>query len=125
MAVVLDAGALVAIERGERETMATIRVAQQRGLPVRASCAVVAQVWRDGARQVRLARMLAGVDERPLDETAAREAGRLAGLAGTADVVDAHCACMVADGDVVITSDVDDMRHLLDRRGIRAVLARI
>ena len=51
MALVLDAGGLIAIDRLDRAVGAMLRVAQQEKLPVRTSAAVVAQVWRNGSLQ--------------------------------------------------------------------------
>ncbi|WP_239335149.1 hypothetical protein [Frankia sp. CiP3] len=48
-ALVLDAGALLAVERGDREMAARLRIAQQRDIGLRSNAVVVAQVWRDGA----------------------------------------------------------------------------
>jgi hypothetical protein len=52
---------------------------------------VVGQVWRDGRKQARLARLFAA-DElaiEALDDRRAREAGQLCGVTATADVIDA------------------------------------
>ena len=62
MALVLDAGALIAIERSDRQLRAVLQNAHDRAVPVRTSAAVVGQVWRGGARQAVLARALAGVE---------------------------------------------------------------
>lgn len=120
MAVVLDAGALLLIDAQDREIGAMLRVAQQRAIPVRTSAAVVAQVWRNGARQANLARSLAGVDTRDLDGMAARRIGELLGQADAADVVDAHVALLTNPGDRVVTSDEDDIARLLDTRNVKA-----
>lgn len=122
MALVLDAGALIAVDQNRREVLARIRVAQLRAVPVRSSAAVVAQVWRDGARQATLSRVLAGVDTYALDSSAARQVGKLLRSSYTSDVVDAHLASVVEEGDAVLTSDEGDMRRLL---GIRAVTAAV
>jgi hypothetical protein len=117
---VLDAGALVAIDRRDRAVGAELRVLQQRGTPLRVSAAVVGQVWRDGARQANLARVLAGVGEELLSTTDGRQIGELLGRAGSADVVDAHVAVMVTHADLVLTSDPGDIRALLRARGVPA-----
>jgi hypothetical protein len=46
-ALVLDAGALVAVDRDDRAMMARLRVAQQHGVELRSHSMVIAQVWRD------------------------------------------------------------------------------
>jgi len=58
--------------------------------------AVVAQAWRDGARQARLARLLKGCDVVPLDDASAREVGELLGRAGVSDPADGSVALLAA-----------------------------
>lgn len=120
MALVLDAAALIAVDRRDRVVGAMLRVAQREAIPVRTSAGVVAQVWRDRRRQVLLGRVLAGVDAAPLDRARAAEVGELLGRARTADVVDGHLALLVRDGDTVLTSDTGDLRRLLQARSVRA-----
>lgn len=122
VALVLDAGALIGIERQDRRLGALLRVAQRERIPVRTSSAVLAQVWRRGSRQANLARVLAGTQIAALDPAGGRRVGELLGRSGTADVVDGHLATVVGSGDVVLTSDVDDIGHLLRTRGVQVVL---
>jgi hypothetical protein len=117
---ILDAGALVAVDRRDRLFGAQLRVLQQQGTPVRVSSAVVGQVWRDGARQANLARVLAGVGVEALGRDDGRRIGELLAIAGSADVVDAHVALMAAPADLVLTSDPGDIRMLLQARGVPA-----
>ena len=125
MSVILDAGALVAIERRDRRFLANLLEAQRRKVPVRTSSAVLAQVWRDGARQAGLARQLPAIDQRPLDSDSAKQIGALLAAAGTSDVVDGHVAVLCNAGDVVFTSDPNDIRHLLEAHGIQAAIERL
>lgn len=120
MKAVLDAGALVAIDRRDRMTGAQLRVLQQQGTPIRVSAAVVGQVWRDGRRQANLARTLSGVGIEVLGADDGKHIGELLALASSADVVDAHVALMTAHADLVLTSDPADIRKLLRARGISA-----
>ena len=92
---VLDAGALVAVDRRDRMVGAQLRMLQRQGTPLRASAAVVGQVWRDGRKQANLARVLAGVGIEPLARDDGKRIGELLGRAGSADVVDAHVALLV------------------------------
>ena len=119
MALVLDAGALIAIERRERATIARLVRAHEDAEPVLTSTAVVAQVVRNRARQVTLERVLAGIDVQPLDSEAARRVGHLLASSRTSDVVDAALALLAAPGDEVMTSDPKDLRTLLPRRSIK------
>ncbi|MGH9102964.1 MAG: hypothetical protein ACRDYD_08295 [Acidimicrobiales bacterium] len=125
MALVLDAGALVAVDRRDRAVGAMLRVAQQEAIPVRTSAAVVAQVWRDGRRQANLARVLAGVDAVALDPPTGREVGHLLGRSATADVVDGHLGLIVLQDDTVLTSDPDDVGRLLRARSVAARVRRV
>lgn len=114
----LDAGALIAIDRNERDTTLLVHGTLKRGLPIAIPAGVVAQVWRDGSRQARLARVLndEAVEIVALDDLTARQAGMLCGIAGTADVVDASVVlCAHQRGHRIATSDPDDLRRL-DRR---------
>ncbi|HTM20093.1 MAG TPA: PIN domain-containing protein [Kofleriaceae bacterium] len=125
MNAVLDAGALIAIDRRDRRVGAMLRLLQQRRVPVWTSAAVLAQVWRDGRRQARLAQLLAGVGVRALSATEARRAGELQAATGTNDVADAHLALLVSAGDVVLTGDADDISRLLASRRVKARLVAV
>ena len=120
MKAVLDAGALVAVDRRDRAIGVQLRVLQQLGTPLRASSAVVGQVWRDGRKQASLARVLAGVGIEPLSKDDGRRIGELLAQAGSSDVVDAHVALMTAPADLILTSDPGDIRKLLQVRGVSA-----
>lgn len=109
--VVLDAGALIAIDRADRRVIRLLELAQDVHVPAGA----LAQAWRNPARQVRLARVVSadGVVIHPLDAASARAAGQLCGAVASSDVVDASVVLVagVVDG-VTITSDPDDLRRL-------------
>jgi hypothetical protein len=122
VAVVLDAGPLIAAERRDREVLAVLEEAIAYQIHLTTSAAVVAQVWRDGGRQVTLARLLDGVDVVGFDEETDRHVGSLLGATGLSDVVDGHVAWIAEHGDVVLTGDVDDIRRLLEVRGIAATV---
>jgi hypothetical protein len=117
---ILDAGALTAVDRRDRVLGAQLRVLQRQGTPLRASAAVVGQVWRDGRTQVNLARVLAGVGIEPVGAEDGKRIGELLGQARSADVVDAHVALLLSTADVILTSDPDDIRALLQARGVAA-----
>src|ERR671923_2550800 len=117
MAVVLDAGALISYDRGDRTVRALLESAQRERAPVRTSTGAVAQAWRSGARQVHLVRLLRGVDERSIDQSAARRVGQLLGAAATADVIDAAVVDLATNGDEVLTSDPQDLAVLANAAG--------
>jgi hypothetical protein len=117
MKVVLDAGALVAIDRRDRKIGALLAGLHARRVPFHTSAAAVAQVWRDGRRQALLAGALAGVRVVGLGPGVERAIGELLGRTGTTEVVDAHVALLVEDGDRLLTSDVEDLSRLLAATG--------
>jgi hypothetical protein len=110
----LDAGALIAIERGDGRLIALLAEAAKRRLPIRIPAGVLGQAWRSGARQALLARFLRAreVELHPLDEPTARAAGELCGCVGATDVIDA-CVVLTArpTRDTVLTSDPTDLRR--------------
>jgi predicted nucleic acid-binding protein len=112
--VVLDAGALIALERGDPVARAYVFLAERGHVSLSTSAAVVAQVWRGGARQVRLARLLASdlLAELPLDQAMSRRIGALAATVRASDVVDGHVAVIALERDAIVaTSDPADIRR--------------
>ena len=122
-ALILDAGALLAVDRGERAMIARLRVAQQSGLELRSNAMVVAQVWRyRHGRQVNLARVLRVVDVHSVSHSDGREAGVLLAEAGTTDPIDATVVLLAAPGDRILTSDPEDLTRLAAAARNRAVI---
>jgi hypothetical protein len=111
----LDAGALIAFERNDRSIVALISRCLAHGTSLAVPAGVVGQVWRDGRRQARLARLLGAekIEIVVLDDRRARDAGQLCGIAGTTDVIDASVVlCAKARNHRIATSDPDDLRRL-------------
>ena len=124
MSLVLDAGALVALDRNERPMWTRLKAAQIAGeLPITHG-AVIGQVWRGGPRQARLAQAFVGIEVRPLDEQLGRAAGELLATARTADVIDAAVVLLATDGDVIVSGDSDDLEHLIEVSGRHVELIR-
>ena len=76
---------------------------------------VLAQAWRDGARQARLALFLKApeVEVLALSEAQAKAAGVLCGLTRTREVVDASVVIAARSHQcAVVTGDPDDLRAL-------------
>lgn len=120
---VYDAGALIALDNSDRGMWARHKLALDEGRDIHVPAVVVGQVWRDGRRQVRLGRVLAGcqVDSVGLDTSKA--AGVLCGKAGSSDVVDATAVVMAtALSAIVWTSDPKDIRDLASNSGARPAL---
>lgn len=122
MRIVLDAGALNAIDRDDRRVAAMIALGRRVGAELVTVAPVVGQAWRDGARQTRLARALPMIDVWPVDLATAQAAGELLRASGSVDVVDALVALAARSGDQVLTSEGGDLTALLDARGVEAVV---
>jgi len=121
-ALVLDAGAFVAVDRGDRTMVARLRIAQQAELELVSTGVVITQVWRDPAgRQANLARLLKSVDVKAVDDRLGREAGVLLGQADTKDAVDASVVAVSATGDRILTADAGEIRPLVAASG-RSIL---
>ncbi|MBI5532445.1 MAG: PIN domain nuclease [Deltaproteobacteria bacterium] len=113
--ITLDAGALIAFERGNRLAVSVILRAVQQRLPVVVPAGALGQVWRDGRKQVRLVRLLGSdaVEIEALDDARARAAGQLCGVTRTTDVIDASVVlCARTRGHAVLTSDPGDLQRL-------------
>jgi hypothetical protein len=122
-ALILDAGALVGVDRNDPDVVHLLRRAQQAGLELRTNPMVVSQVWRDRrGRQANLARLLQAVKVQPVHDEDGREAGVLLGRAGTADPIDATVVLMAGPGDRIFTSDPDDLTKLVEAAQSRAVV---
>jgi hypothetical protein len=119
-ALVFDAGALIALDRGDRAVGVLLQAAADEGVEAITSCACIAQAWRDPARQARLAKALQGFIEWPMDSLRARRSGLLLADTDTADIADAAIAELVSDGDTILTSDPADIGRLLRARGTDA-----
>jgi hypothetical protein len=110
--LVLDAGALIGIDRDDRRVAGLIELGRRAGADLTTVAPVVGQAWRDGARQARLARALAMIDVRVVELDDAKRAGVLLGHADSADVVDALAVLLALPGDQVLTSDPEDLSRL-------------
>jgi predicted nucleic acid-binding protein len=117
--IVLDAGALIALERNERGMWAALKLAALKGADVLVPSTALAQVWRGTASQAQLSKALDHCIIAAFD-TVARDVGELCGRTRTADICDAHVAIIAArHGDVLYTSDAEDMRRLVASCGRR------
>jgi predicted nucleic acid-binding protein len=119
---VLDAGALIALERNDRTMWAALKLAARTGDDVLVPSTVLAQVWRGTTAQAQLARALQQCALARFDPLA-KEVGRLCAKTGTRDICDAHVALVAASGaQALYTSDPDDMRLLLRAAGKHRVV---
>jgi len=112
---VLDTGALIALDRGDKRMIALLQQAliQGRAFPVPAG--VVGQAWSDGRLQVTLARFLRSeeVEIVPLDEHLARSCGELCAAVDLPDVIVASVVILARERrEPIITSDPNALRRL-------------
>ena len=121
--LVLDAGAFVTVERGDRDVVALVKRERLAGRAPVTNGGVVAQVWRGGSgRQASVARLLAGVDIAPIDDSLGRRAGMMLARTGHADAIDAAVVCLAIDGDDIVTSDPGDLRILAEAAEVHVEL---
>jgi predicted nucleic acid-binding protein len=117
--IVLDAGALIALERNDRSIWAALKLAVAQGSDVIVPSTALAQVWRGTGAQAQLAKALQFCVIATFDPVA-RNVGELCGRSRTNDICDAHVALIASrHGEFLYTSDVPDMRRLLATCGDR------
>ena len=125
MRLVLDSGALIALDRNDRAMWTRFKAALLAGEPPLTHGGVVGQAWRaGGARQARLATALDGIEVRALDDATGRAAGELLARARQRDVVDAALVLLASDGDHIVTSDPHDLEALARAAGRHVELVR-
>jgi non-ribosomal peptide synthetase component F len=123
--LVLDTGALLAYDRGDRTVQAFLEQASRNGTDVLTTTGAVAQAWRNGSRQARLTRLLRGVLEVELGGAHARRVGTLLGAAGLSDVVDGSVIDAAVDGAEILTSDPGDITLLAAASAKTVIVTRI
>lgn len=125
MRLVLDSGALIALERNDSAMWRRWKAALQAGSPPVTHGGVVGQAWRGtGPRQARLSRALAAIEVRPLDEALGRAAGELLARAGGTDGIDAALVLLADDEDHIVTSEPEDLAGLAAHAGRHVELIR-
>jgi predicted nucleic acid-binding protein len=113
--VTLDAGALIAVDRGDRRMLELLARARQVSATVTVPATALAQAMRDPVRQVRLIRLVRQTTTKivDLDRADAIAVGRILARTRSADIADAHVALTARRaGQAVVTSDPADLRRL-------------
>ena len=113
--LVLDTGALIALDRRDKRMIALLHRALAQGRAFRVPSGVVGQAWRNGRVPVTLARFLRSeeVEIVLLDDQLARSCGELCGAAKASDVIDASVVIVARERrDLIVISDPDDIRRL-------------
>src|ERR1039457_5046856 len=101
--LVLDAGAFVAVERGDRDVVALVKRERLSGrAPVTNGGGVGQGGGGGGGRQAPVARLLGGVDVAPIDDLLGRRAGTVIARSGRSDAIDAAVVCLARDGDDIL-----------------------
>ena len=105
----LDTGALIALERRDRRALQLVNAAQQGGRNVTVPTVVLAEWWRG---QRGFARLLDTMVIEPISRRVAELAGEACASRrhGTIDAI--VMASAAQRGDVVLTSDFDDLQRL-------------
>lgn len=116
--LVLDSGALIALERNKRAVWALVEAAYEMGDRAQVPACALAQVWNGHRSQARLNQALKLCRTIPLDEDMARITGRLRQVSGIDDAADASVAAAAAlatnlSSVVVATSDESDISQLV------------
>ena len=111
-ALTYDTGALLAAEANHRRIWVLHERAIERGHRPVVPAGVLGQAWRGGP-QAGLSRLLRGCQVEELTEARARAVGLACARSGMSDIVDASVVIgALARGDLVVTSDPDDLRRI-------------
>lgn len=121
----LDAGALIALERGNENLLALLeRILEHEAVAINVPAGALAQALRNPARQARLMRLLGRRQVRiaALDAATAYAAGMMLALRDANDAIDASVViCARRYDQPIVTSDVTDLRRLDDAVELFAV----
>lgn len=119
MTLILDSGAFVALERGERAMWRRLKAELVAGRVPLTHGGVVGQVWRGRGRARRSSpRRCRG----SASSRWTRPPGEPLGTGGGADVIDAAVVLLAQDGDRIVTSDPDDLEALARAAGRQVAL---
>jgi hypothetical protein len=114
--ITLDAGALIAIEKGDDELRANLANARRLARRITLPSAVLAQFWR--GNHPRAAKILQACAIEDMTKETALAIGHLLAESRTGDVVDAAVVEGAARrGDAILTSDPDDIGRLVEASG--------
>jgi len=117
---VYDAGTLVAIDKRHDAVLRDHQARLAGGDNIIVPAPVAAHVVRNPQRQARLMFTLRGCDVVPFTKDDVYPVGLLLAHAGTSDVVDGFVAVTAVKAQAaVVSSDADDIRHLLRTLGVR------
>jgi hypothetical protein len=121
---ILDAGAFIALDKNDPAMWRRFNTDIKAKRQLLTHPGIVGQVWRKPATQARLATALRSVKIDPLTDELAKTTGLLLAKTRTSDVHDCALAAMCKEGDVLYTSDPEDLVDLLEalnQLGVRIV----
>jgi predicted nucleic acid-binding protein len=113
--LILDAGAVIALTRGDRRVRSFLSRALELGAPIEIPVAVLAETVRGGPRDAPLNRVLKAIGSVPVAQEAhGRTAGELLGSARSSSTVDALVVAQAveAGGAQILTGDREDLERL-------------
>lgn len=115
----LDSGAFVAAERNSAEVTAHVKFAAFEGSVVVVPASVIAEIWRDPPRHRAVSLLEATDAVVPLGLRESQAVGRLLGVDGSRQIVDANVAltALAARPSLVLTSDPQDIGRLVRAAG--------
>ena len=119
--ITFDTGALIALERRRQRMKEIVERALEKDQPLTVPADVVGEWWR-GRADPRVA-ILESVDVEPLTEALAKLAGEALAAVKGATLVDAIVMASAASrGDIVYSTDVEDLERLRGRfPGVRVL----
>ena len=113
--VTLDAGGLIAVDRGNRQMLAALALIRQWSGTVTVPATALVQAMRSPSRQVRLIRLIRQTTTKIVDlnRADAIAVGRILARTRTSDLTDAHVVLSARRaGQAVVTTDAADLRRL-------------
>ncbi len=114
--IVLDSGALIAVERNNTKVVSLLKASRERNATVLIPAGAIAEAWR-GGRQANLARLLNAAHDIPaLDAEAAKRIGvAIASCSGRGTAIDASVVDVALRNipALILTSDPEDIGNLL------------
>lgn len=120
--LVLDAGVLIAHERGDRSPVAWLDRAAREGVDIAVAAPTIAEVWRNGSHQARLARLLNVCRIVDCDRHLARSGGEIMARVNSSETLDAIVVAAAATvGGAVLTDDLSDLGPLGAAAGVRVL----
>jgi len=121
MNIVLDSGAIIAFERGDKAFTAIVQASRRDRVAIAVPSAVLAETWRGASTHPRTSLLIKSVDDFPsLDFERARRIGGILARSETAAVVDGSVveAALARLPSMIVTSDPDDIAHLLQSEDV-------